>query len=198
MGAYAPVSIATPELLDAAREKVFEPTLRALADAGSPFRGVLYAGLMSTPQGLAVVEFNCRFGDPETQAVLPLLESPLLDLLATVADGGRVSGAELRWREGAAVTTVVAAEGYPEEYPTGRRIRIPEALENEEGVHLFHAGTARRDGELVSTGGRVIAATGVGASLSEAAERSRRAAAAIELKGKHFRRDIGWRDLARG
>jgi phosphoribosylamine--glycine ligase len=198
MGAYAPVSIATPELLEAAREQVFGPTLRALADAGSPFRGLLYAGLMSTLQGLAVVEFNCRFGDPETQAVLPLLQSSLLDLLATVAEGGSVSGTEPRWREGAAVTTVVAAEGYPGEYPTGRRVRIPEALENEEGVHLFHAGTARRDGDLVATGGRVIAATGVGTSLSEAAERSRRAAGAIELEGKHFRGDIGWRDLARG
>jgi phosphoribosylamine--glycine ligase len=197
MGAYAPVSIATPDVLEGAREQVFLPTLRALAAAGSPFRGLLYAGLMLTPEGLRVVEFNCRFGDPETQAVLPLLESSLLDVLATVAEGGSVGGLTLRWKEGAAVTTVIAAEGYPGDYPKGRPLRIPPELEEEPGVHLFHAGTERRGAGLLATGGRVIAATGVGATLSEAATRSRQAAERVELQGKHFRRDIGWRELAR-
>ena len=197
MGAYAPVSIATPELVQEAREVVFLPTLRALAAAGSPFKGLLYAGLMLTPGGIRVVEFNCRFGDPETQVVLPLLDSSLLELLSSVAEGGKVSDVHLRWRDAAAVTTVIAAEGYPGDYPKGRAVRIPADLEQEEGIHLFHAGTARRGDGLVSTGGRVIAATGVGHTLAEAAERSRRAAQAVELEGKHFRTDIGWRELAR-
>jgi phosphoribosylamine--glycine ligase len=197
MGAYSPVSIATPELLDEARERIFLPTLRALGEGGSPFRGLLYAGLMRTPEGLSVVEFNCRFGDPEAQAVLPLLESSLLELLATVAEGGSVTGLQPRWREGAAVTTVVAAEGYPGEYARGREIGLPAGLDEEAGIHLFHAGTALRNGHLFSTGGRVLAATGLGSTLEEAAERSRRAAGAVELEGAHYRRDIGWRELAR-
>jgi len=196
MGAYAPVSIATPEFLREARERVFLPTLRALSEKGSPFRGLLYAGLMLTDDGIQVVEFNCRFGDPETQVVLPLMESSLLDLLCTVAEGGRVSGIEPRWRSGAAVTTVVASEGYPGDYPTGREVRIPDGVEDEQ-VILFHAGTARVDGRLVATGGRVLAATGLGSTLAEAAERSRNAAAAVQLEGKHFRRDIAWRELQR-
>jgi phosphoribosylamine--glycine ligase len=197
MGAYAPVSIATPELLEAAREQVFLPTLRALAAAGTPFRGLLYAGLMLTPEGPRVVEFNCRFGDPETQALLPLLESSLLDVLATVAEGGSVAGQELRWSGGAAVTTVIAAEGYPGDYAKGRPLEIPPDLEREPGVYLFHAGTAREGSRLLATGGRVIAATGVGDTLYEAAARSRGAAERIRLQGKHFRRDIGWRELNR-
>jgi phosphoribosylamine--glycine ligase len=197
MGAYAPVSVSTPDVLEAARETVYLPTLRALAEAGSPFRGLLYAGLMLTDDGIRVVEFNCRFGDPETQAILPLLDSSLLDVLATVAEGGSVTGFAPRWRQGASVTTVVASEGYPGDYPSGRSLRLPDSLREEEGVFLFHAGTERRGGGLVATGGRVLAATGVGATLAEAAERSRGAAERVELEGKYFRRDIGWRELAR-
>ena len=196
MGAYAPVSIATPELMHEARERVFMPTLRALAQAGSPFRGLLYAGLMLTPQGLRVVEFNARFGDPEAQAVLPLLESPLLDLLATVAEGGSLTGQRPRWRGGAALTTVLASEGYPGTYPKGREVDLSEA-EGADGVLLFHAGTAREDGRLVTSGGRVLAVTGVGATLAEAAERSRAAAEVVRFEGKHFRKDIGRRELER-
>jgi phosphoribosylamine---glycine ligase len=197
MGAYAPISVATPELVEEARERVFLPTLRALAAKGSPFRGLLYAGLMLTPDGMQVVEFNCRFGDPETQVVLPLLDGSLLDVLANVAEGGSVAGARLGWRGGAAVTTVIAAEGYPGDYPKGRPLRIPSELLHDDGVLLFHAGTGLQNGQLVATGGRVLSATGVGESLADAAERSRRAAEAIELEGKQFRRDIGWRELAR-
>jgi phosphoribosylamine--glycine ligase len=197
MGAYAPVSIATQERIEEARTRVFQPTLAALAEDGAPFRGLLYAGLMVAEDSLKVVEFNCRFGDPETQTLLPLLESSLLDLLATVAEGGRIAGSEVRWRDAAAVTTVIAAEGYPGDYPRGRELRIPGNLENDERTLLFHAGTARKDGKLIATGGRVLAATGVGATLEEAADRSRRAAEAVELEGKQFRRDIGWRELER-
>ncbi|MCG6956516.1 MAG: phosphoribosylamine--glycine ligase [Gemmatimonadetes bacterium] len=197
MGAYAPVSIATPEILHEARTRVFEPTLRALADQGCAFEGLLYAGLMHTDDGLKVVEFNCRFGDPETQAVLPLMESSLLELMLTVAEGGSLSGRAARWREGAAVTTVVASGGYPGSYEKGKAIHVPGGLESD-GLTVFHAGTAvDAGGRLVTSGGRVLAVTALGADVPEAADRSREAAAAITFAGAFFRSDIGWRERAR-
>jgi phosphoribosylamine--glycine ligase len=196
MGAYAPVSVATPELIESVRGRVFQPTLAALARDGSPFTGVLYAGLMLTREGIRVVEFNCRFGDPETQVVLPLLDSSLLDLMATVAEGGSLAGHHARQRPGAAVTTVVAAGGYPGAYEKGKTVRIPEGLESDR-LLLFHAGTERRDGELVTSGGRVLAVTALAPSLPEAAEESGRAAARIAFDGAFHRSDIGWRELAR-
>ncbi len=196
MGAYAPVTVATPAVLEEARTRVFEPTLKALAADGCPFQGLLYAGLMLTAEGIRVVEFNCRFGDPETQAVLPLMTSPLLDLLATVAEGGSLAGRDPAWSREAAVTTVLASEGYPGDYPKGREVRIPGGLEGE-GLTVFHAGTVLRDGRLLSSGGRVLAVTAVGASFEEAADRSREGAAAIGLEGSFFRRDIGWRERRR-
>ena len=197
MGAYAPVSIATPELVAAVEERIFLPTLRALHEVGCPFRGLLYAGLMLTPKGPSVVEFNCRFGDPEAQVVLPLLESSLLELLTVVAEGGSLAGQRMRWREGAALTTVLASEGYPGSYATGREIQLP-ALDEDQGVLFFHAGTFEEDGRLFTSGGRVLAATGVAATLAEAAELSRSAAQAVRFEGKRYRTDIGWRELARG
>jgi len=197
MGAYAPVSIATPEVLHEARTRVFEPTLRAMAAQGCAFQGLLYAGLMRTDEGLKVVEFNCRFGDPETQAVLPLMESSLLDLMVTVAEGGSLRGRTVRWREGAAVTTVVASGGYPGAYEKGKAIHVPGGLESD-GLTIFHAGTALDgSGRLVTSGGRVLAVTALGADVREASDRSRGAAAAISFEGAFFRGDIGWRERAR-
>lgn len=197
MGAYAPVSIATPDLVEEARSRIFLPTLRALTERGSPFRGLLYAGLMKTKEGLRVVEFNCRFGDPEAQVVLPMMRSSLLELLVPVAEGERLRGRSVAWREGAALTTVVASGGYPGSYRKGRRITLgPDARESED-VIVFHAGTSARDGDLVTSGGRVLACTGLGDTLSEAADASRRAAAAVEFEGAQFRTDIGWRELER-
>ena len=197
MGAYAPVSIATPELLHEARTRVIEPTLRAMAADGCPFKGLLYAGLMRTTEGLKVVEFNCRFGDPETQAVLPLMSSSLLELLATVAEGGSLEGRLATWHPEAAVTTVVASGGYPEGYEKGKAISVPPGLEKD-GVTVFHAGTGLRDGALVTTGGRVVAVTAQGRTFGEAVDRSRDAAAEISFEGAFFRRDIGWRERSRG
>ncbi len=196
MGAYAPVAIATPELLAEASARVFEPTLRALAADGSPFRGLLYAGLMKTAEGLQVVEFNCRFGDPETQAVLPLLDSSLLDLLAPVAEGGSLEGARPRWKSAAAVTTVVASGGYPGTYEKGKEVDVPAGVETDERV-VFHAGTVRRDGHLVTSGGRVLAVTALAADHEGAARASREGAAAVRFEGAFFRSDIGWRELER-
>jgi phosphoribosylamine--glycine ligase len=196
MGAYAPVSIATQEVLDEARESVFEPTLSAMAADGCPFRGLLYGGLMLTPDGIRVVEFNCRFGDPETQVVLPMMDSSLLQLLAEVANGGSIRGASPRWRDGSAVTTVVASGGYPGDYSKGKSIVIPTDLESDATV-VFHAGTTPGPDGLVTSGGRVLAVTGVGPDHDAAARASREGAAAIEFDGAFFRRDIGWRERAR-
>jgi phosphoribosylamine---glycine ligase len=197
MGAYAPVSIATPEVVRRITREVLEPTIVAMAAEGRAFRGLLYAGLMLTPAGPRVVEFNCRFGDPETQVVLPLLRSSLLDPLLAVARGDDLAGARFEWRDAAAVTTVIAAGGYPGDYTTGAQIDIPAELEAAGDVLLFHAGT-RRDGDrLTTSGGRVLAVTALGRGVDEAARRSRRAAEQIHFEGAQFRRDIGWREAGR-
>ena len=197
MGAYAPVALSTPELVAEALDLVIRPTLAALAEDDSEFRGLLYAGLMLTEQGPRVVEFNCRFGDPETQVVLPLLESSLLAPMLEIARGGRLGGATLESNGKAALTTVVAAEGYPGPYDKGRPIHIPDNLTSDPDVLLFHAGTRMGPNGLETSGGRIIAATGLGSTLSQAAAKSREAAASIAFEGKQFRTDIGWREFAR-
>jgi phosphoribosylamine--glycine ligase len=196
MGAYAPVSLASVDLVADAVDRVFVPTLDALRTAGAPFSGLLYAGLMLTPQGPKVVEFNARFGDPETEAILPLLESSLLEPLLAVASGRGLTGQHLRWSSNHAVTTVVAAAGYPDKPHKGSAITLPPFNAN---VHIFHAGTALdATGQLVSSGGRVFAVTAVAPTLEAARAESARVAGAIELEGKQLRRDIGWREQERG
>ena len=204
MGAYAPVSVGTDELLERVENEILAPVLAALADDGAPFRGLLYAGLMLTSEGPRVVEFNCRFGDPETQVVLPLLDGSLLDPLLEVARGGSLEGHALGWNGAAALATVLASRGYPASAEKGVPIRIPGDLAPASGaapdrsdVLLFHAGTRLEDGRLVTAGGRVLAATGVGPTLEEAARASRDAAQRISFDGKQYRADIGWRELAR-
>jgi phosphoribosylamine--glycine ligase len=198
MGAYAPVSIATAPLLDEVRDRIVMPTLAALAARECPFKGFLYCGLMLTREGPKVVEFNSRMGDPEAQVVIPLMEErSLLELMVEVAEGGSVAGRTPRSRAGSAVTTVLASEGYPGDYPTGRDILIPASVTDAADVLVFHAGTADAGGRLVTSGGRVLAATGLGATLADAAARSRAAADAIAFEGKQYRRDIGWRELTR-
>ncbi len=196
MGAYAPVAIATPDVVEEARTRVFEPTLWALAADGAPFRGLLYAGLMKTAAGLRVVEFNCRFGDPETQAVLPLMDFSLLDMLRAVAEGESLARSRPRWKEAAAVTTVVASGGYPGTYQKGKEIQIPASVETDDRT-VFHAGTTRDDGRLLTSGGRVLAVTALAEDHEAAVRRSREGAEAIRFDGAFFRRDIGWRELAR-
>ena len=194
MGAYAPVGLATPELIEEVTSTILRPTLAA---DGAEFRGLLYAGLMLTEEGPSVVEFNCRFGDPETQVVLPLLDSSLLDLLAEVAEGGSLAGRSLRWKDACALTTVMASHGYPGGYPKGLPIAIPDDVRDDPDVLVFHAGTRHSEDGLVTSGGRVLAVTGLGSSMADAGERSRAAATRIEFEGKRFRSDIGWRELAR-
>jgi phosphoribosylamine--glycine ligase len=196
MGAYAPVSRATDALMERVRREILQPTLAAMAAEGKPFRGLLYAGLMLTAEGPKVVEFNCRFGDPETQAVLPLLQSSLLQPMLAVARGESLAGMKLQWRNAAAVTTVLASEGYPNSYTAGRTIRIPPQIEQNPDVLVFHAGTTRRDDQLLSSGGRVLAVTALAPTVKSAAAASIRAAGQIDFEGRYFRRDIAWREMA--
>ncbi|MBM3907585.1 MAG: phosphoribosylamine--glycine ligase [Gemmatimonadetes bacterium] len=197
MGAYCPVSIAPPSLIDETVQRVFLPTLRALREAGRPFTGLLYAGLMLTPQGMKVVEFNCRFGDPETEAILPLLQSSLLEPMLAVARGDSLAGhPPHRWHAGASVTTVLAAHGYPGAVRSGDEIAISARGDD---VIVFHAGTkSDAEGALRTAGGRVLAVTAVAPTMAEAREKSASAAANVTFEGKQFRRDIGWRELQRG
>ena len=196
MGAYAPVSIADEALLDEAVSEIIAPTVKAMADDGAPFKGLLYAGLMNTADGLKVVEFNCRFGDPETQVVLPLMESSLLELMRAVAGGESIAACEVVSKDAYAVTTVLASGGYPGSYEKGKEIYIPDDLEGDD-VLVFHAGTERRDDTLVTSGGRVLAVTAIAPTFSSAASASRNGAAAIDFEGAFFRADIGWRERAR-
>jgi len=224
MGAYAPVLLdayaerfgglpvppaAAPEALRAlsaamsiasvAADTIVRPTLAAMRDAGRPFTGLLYAGLMLTDAGPRVVEFNCRFGDPETQAVLPLLDAmgvALGPMLLEIASGGTVPGSWKGHLAGAAVTTVLAAAGYPDRPRTGDPIELPTALPA--GVEIFHAGTALDDaGRLVTAGGRVLAVTAVADSFERAQARSREVAESIRFADRQLRSDIGWREAAR-
>jgi phosphoribosylamine---glycine ligase len=197
MGAYAPVSISSPALLDRVRREVLLPTLAAMRERDVPFRGLLYAGLMLTSDGPRVIEFNARFGDPETQVVLPLLRSSLLEPMLAIARGDSIAGATLDWDDGAALTTVLAAAGYPGAVKKGDEIRIPDDVRAASDITVYHAGTRLQDGRLVTAGGRVLAVTAVAPDLAAAAERSRWAAGRIEFEGRQFRDDIGWRELAR-
>ncbi len=197
MGACAPVSFATDALLTEVEDAIVAPVLHALAAAGSPFRGLLYAGLMITSDGPRVVEFNCRFGDPETQAVLPLLESSLLEPMEAAARGAGLGRWRPAFRDAAAVATVLAAPGYPGSYPKGVPVAIPADLPD--SVHVFHAGTAAgaEPGAWTTAGGRVLAVTAVDRDFDAARAAGRAAAGAVEFEGKQFRRDIGWREARR-
>lgn len=201
MGAYSPLEWAPPGLVDDVVARVAQPVVDEMARRGTPFVGVLYVGLALTARGPRVIEFNVRFGDPETQSVLARLESPLAVLLAAAADGSLDDHDPLRWSPEAAVTVVVAAEGYPASPRTGVAIGGLEGLtsgELAEHVHVLHAGTACDDsGQLVSAGGRVLSVVALGEDLAQARERAYAAVAQIELEGGHHRTDIALR-AARG
>ncbi len=190
MGAYAPLPWAPPGLVRDVTARVLQPTMREMARRGTPFVGLLYVGLALTARGVRVVEFNVRFGDPETQVLLPLLE-PCLGTLLLAAATGRLEQAEpLRWRPGAAVAVVVAAAGYPASPRTGDEVAGLERAEQTEGVHVIHAGTAEGEGGLVSAGGRVLAVVGVGADVAEARSRAYAGVEPVTLAGAQHRTDI--------
>ncbi|WP_026423443.1 phosphoribosylamine--glycine ligase [Actinokineospora inagensis] len=190
MGAYAPLPWAPDGLVDDIVTRVVEPVVREMANRGTPFTGLLYAGLALTSNGPEVIEFNCRFGDPETQSVLALLRSPLSLLLLSAAQGTLADHPPLDWADGSAVTVVIAADGYP------GRPRTNDPITGAEADGVLHAGTRRRDdGALVSAGGRVLAVVGTGPTLPDARDEAYRKVTAIHLAGSHHRTDIALRAI---
>jgi phosphoribosylamine--glycine ligase len=196
MGAYSPAPVLTPELQERAMNEIVRPTARALAAAGTPFSGVLYAGLMLTSSGPKLIEYNARFGDPECEAIMPRVQGDFAELLMAVATG-RLREMEPRLSSDFAVTVIVAARGYPGTAASGGLIRELEAAEQVEGVTVFHAGTARSDGELVARGGRVLAVTAIADTFASARARAYRAVDQIDFADGFHRRDIGWREVER-
>lgn len=195
MGTYAPAPVMTLEMTERAVEEILKPTIAAMAKEGRTYRGCLYLGLMVTADGPKVVEFNARFGDPETQVVLPLLDSDLVAIMCACADG-TLADVPIRWKDGAAVCVVLASGGYPGHYEKGQEIHglaDAEAM----GALVFHAGTAMKDGKLVTNGGRVLGVVGRGADISSAVDAAYAAATKISFKDAYYRKDIAHRALER-
>ena len=189
MGAFAPAPLATPELLAQIEQEVLLPTLAGMAAEGAPYVGVLYAGLMLTQTGPKVLEFNCRFGDPETEVILPLLESDLAEILLACING-TLDQVTPRWQKQAAVTVVMAAKGYPNDYATGSEITLIEQAEAS-GCQVFHAGTKLKGQRILTAGGRVLAVTATGATISKAASQAYTGVSRIHFNGAQYRKDIG-------
>lgn len=196
MGAYSPAPVMTPELTERVMAEIIRPTVAAMQAEGCPFKGVFFAGLMITAEGPKLIEYNTRFGDPETQVMMERLESDLLDLLLACAEG-TLAGREVKLRPEAALTVVMAAAGYPGAVEKGSEIHGVEAAEALPGVHIHHAGT-RRDGDrLLAAGGRVLNVTAIGTTVAEAQSRAYVAVGAVDWPQGFCRRDIGWRAVAR-
>jgi phosphoribosylamine--glycine ligase len=197
MGAYAPAPVLTPELERRAMDEIVRPTARSLAAAGTPFNGILYAGLMLTAAGPSLIEYNVRFGDPECEAIMPLVDGDFAELLCAVATGRLAEIEPPRLTGKHAMTVIVAARGYPGEPAAGGPIGDIETAEQVEGVTVFHAGTALGEQGLVAKGGRVLAVTAVADTFANARARAYRAVDQIDFADGFHRRDIGWRELAR-
>lgn len=196
MGAYSPAPVMTPELVQRTMDEIIRPTVAAMAARGTPFKGVLFAGLMITAEGPKLIEYNVRFGDPETQVLMMRLQSDLLAAMVATADGV-LDHFDLRWRPDAALTVVLAARGYPGTPEKGTEIKGLDAAGAIAGVQIFHAGT-RRDGDrLLADGGRVLNVTALGATVAEAQARAYEAIAKIDWPGGFWRTDIGWRAVLR-
>ncbi|WP_415392977.1 phosphoribosylamine--glycine ligase [Paracoccus sp. SJTW-4] len=193
MGAYSPAPVLTAAIQAQVMAEIVAPTVAEMARRGTPFQGVLYAGLMIADGRARLVEYNARFGDPEAQVLMMRLGAQALDLIQACAEG-RLDSVTANWAEDHALTVVLAANGYPGDYEKGTAIRLPELTESSSRM-IFHAGTALRDGQLVATGGRVLNATGRGATLAEARDAAYALADAVDWPGGFYRRDIGWRAL---
>jgi len=188
MGAYAPVPVCPPEMAAELTRAILQSAVDGLRAEGRPFIGALYAGLMLTADGPRVIEFNCRFGDPETQVILPLLDSDILDIFEACADG-RLADVDIRWKDGAAACVVLASGGYPGKYASGHEITGLEA--ESPNAFIFHAGTKLSDGKIVTAGGRVLCVSGWGDSIREALDAAYAAIKPISFEGMHYRNDIG-------
>lgn len=194
MGAYSPAPVLSPALQDLAMEQFIKPTIAAMGARGMPYMGVLYLGLMITKTGPKLVEYNCRFGDPECQVLMPRLKSDLLSALIAARDGGLKP---LEWSDQTALTVVMASQGYPGTYEKGNVISGLDIAAKMPGVTVFHAGTQRQGAEIVAVGGRVLNVTAIGKDIAEARDRAYAAVEKIDWKGAFYRKDIGWRALRR-
>jgi phosphoribosylamine--glycine ligase len=196
MGAYSPAPVLTQSVIDKTMEKIVKPTIAAMAAKGTPYMGVMYAGLMIKDGEPKLIEYNCRFGDPECQVLMMRLKSDLLTSLIATRDR-QLLNLDLRWSDEVALTVVMAAKGYPGDYAKGSEIRNLEAASAVEGVQIFHAATERRDGKLLANGGRVLDITALGKSVAGAQARAYKAVDLIDWPEGFCRRDIGWRALSR-
>ncbi len=196
MGAYSPAPVMTQDIIDQTMRKLIEPTMRGMAEIGSPFSGVLFAGLMINKDGPQLIEFNTRFGDPETQVLMLRLKDDVLLLLKAAADG-LLDQVSVRWNADPALTVVMAAKGYPAAPEKGSVIRGLDVAAESDAVEIFHAGTAERNGELVANGGRVLNVTASGGTVQEAQDAAYAAIARIDWPEGFYRHDIGWRAIAR-
>lgn len=193
MGAYSPLPFITEEDKEYAMEHIMKPVASAMVKEGRPFKGVLYGGLMKTPSGIKVIEFNCRFGDPETEVVLPLLKTDIYDIFSAIADGSPMP--EIEWENKATMGFVMASKGYPGSYEKGYVIEgLEDALSDPE-VRIYHMGTAEKDGRIVTSGGRVLMVIGTGETLQHAHDKALEAVGKIRCGNLFYRRDIGWRVL---
>ena len=196
MGAYSPAPVVTPEVERKIMERVIKPTIRGMAEEGVRFKGILYAGLMIRDGEPSVLEFNCRFGDPEAQPILMRLKSDLLEIALAISEE-RLSSLTLQWRPEAAVCVVAASGGYPGSYEKGKVITGLEDLKGDDNVVVFHAGTAFSDGNVVTAGGRVLGVTAIGEDIRAARDNAYRAMEKIHFEGMHYRKDIANRAIAR-
>ena len=197
MGAYSPAPVLSPALERIAMDKFIKPTVEAMAARGRRYAGVMYLGLMITKNGPKLVEYNCRFGDPECQVLMMRLKSDLLTALIALRDG-QLHNLDMRWSDETALTVVMASKGYPGSYEKGYAITGLDAAAKIPGVQVFHAGTERRNGNIVAVGGRVLNVTALGRTVAEAQMRAYQAVDLIHWEGAFCRRDIGWRALSRG
>jgi phosphoribosylamine--glycine ligase len=192
MGAYAPTTMVDDRMMRRVYDEILEPTLAGLKSEGRTFKGILYAGLMITDLGPKVMEFNCRFGDPETQVILPLLKSDLAEILLSIVEG-ELSLLEVEWNDNYAVCVVLASGGYPEKYEKGKEIFGLNKAKQMENVLIFHAGTQRQKGRILTNGGRVLGVTGTDKSMEKAIQKAYSAVNKIEFEGMQYRKDIGYR-----
>ena len=194
MGAYSPAPVFTPEIEQRTLDKIIRPTVRALAKAGTPYRGVLYIGLMITKDDPKLIEYNVRFGDPECQVLMPRMKDDLLTLMLATCDG-TLNQMSVRWKNEVAITVVLATKGYPNNYKSGSEIRGLDKAGKVEGVKIFHAGTKREGSKILAAGGRVLNVTAIGSTVKEAQTRAYKAVDLIDWPEGFCRRDIGWRAL---
>lgn len=196
MGTIAPNPLYTDKIAEECMERIFKPTIAAMSAEGRPFKGCLYFGLMLTPDGAKVVEYNSRFGDPEAQVVLPLLDTDLADIMDAIWEE-RLDTLDIKWKNGACACVVMASGGYPEKYETGKEIKGLNADGQTDGAYVYHAGTKRDGGKYLTAGGRVLGVTALGDDLKTALDKAYKAVGAISFENAHYRKDIGRKALGK-